>query len=132
MEPPEEIRGKFPELRQSEGVNAELEAEGGCDCIGAGFGSLMGMAYESDGYQVVCGIFPSQSATIPGLLCDSVDSYSADIVSIEEMGLLDSMAFCECSQSDAVPEGRLGVYADSQLYVPCKRYMVAVHMVQII
>ena len=78
----------------------------------------MGMVYESDGNQVVCGIFSGKSAAVPGLLCDSVDPYRSDIVSIEEMGLLDSMAFCECSQSDAVPEGWLGVYADSQLLVP--------------
>ena len=129
MEPPEEIRREFPEFRQPESVYVELDTARNCDCIGSDSGSFMGMAYEHDGNQVVCGIFSGKSAAVPGLLRDSADPYCSDIVSIEEVGLLDSMAFCECGQPDFVLEGWTGIYADCQLHVPCKRNMVVGDMV---
>ena len=79
----------------------------------------MGMADEHD----------KESSAVSGLLCDSVDPYGADTFGIEEMGLLDSVAFCECCQSDSLPEGWSGVHACCKLPVSGERYMVAVHMV---
>ena len=77
----------------------------------------MGLVHEHDGHTLVCGIFPGQSASVSGLLCDSADSYSSAIVSDEEMGLLDCVAVCEYRQLDIVFEGWSGVHADSQLLV---------------
>ena len=94
-----------------------MAAEG----FGRGFGTYarpcVGMVDEHDGHTLVCGIFPGQSASVSGLLCDSADSYSSAIVSDEEMGLLDCMAVCEYSQSDTVFEGWAGLYADSELFI---------------
>ena len=108
-------------------------ASEGNDCrSGACAGSCVGMADEHDGYKMVRGVFPCQSSAVSGLLRDSSYTHCPDIVGIEEMGLLDCMALCEYSESDALSEGRTGLHADSQLPVPYKRHMVAVHMVQVV
>ena len=91
------------------------ERTGGRVCTRSG--SCVGMVYEHDGNQVVCGIFPCQSASVSGLLCDSADSDCTIAVSNEEVGLLDSMAFCKCGQPDIVSESRTGVHADCKLPV---------------
>ena len=96
---------------------------------GACSGSCVGMAYEHDGYEVVCGIFPGKSSSLPGLLRDSPDIDGTDSVRAEEVGLLDSMAFRERGQPDSLPEGRTGLHAGSQLPVLGKRHLVPVHMV---
>ena len=101
-----------------------------CCGLGTGIGTCMGMVDVDDGYAMVCGIFPGKSASVSGLLRDSVDPYRADFVGTQEMGLLDSMAVCEYRQSDAVPEGRTGVYADCQLPVSGQRRVVTVQLVQ--
>ena len=61
---------------------------------------------------------------------DRIDPYSPDPVCTQEVGLLDCMAVCECSQPDPLPEGRTGLHAGCQLSVPDKRHLVIVHMVQ--
>ena len=94
MEPSEEIGREFGEIRRPEGFHVELEAEGTGDGIGTDTSPAVGMAYEHDGHKMVCGIFPGKPAAISGLLRDSTDSYSSDTVCPEEVGLLDSMAFC--------------------------------------
>ena len=96
---------------------------GSCAC------PCVGLAYESDGHKVVCGILPGKSASLPGLLCDSSYIDSTDLVCIEEVGLLDSMAFCEYRQPDTLPEGWSGVYADCKLPVPDQRSLVTVQLV---
>ena len=45
------------------------------------------------------------------------------------MGLLDRMAFCEYCKLDTIPAGRIGIHADSQLYVSGQWHLVIVHMV---
>ena len=77
----------------------------------------MGLVHEYDGYSLVCGIFPGQSASVSGLLCDCVDFDCAAALGNEEMGLLDCMAVCEYSKLDPILEGWFGVYADRQLLV---------------
>ena len=106
-----------------------MAAERFCRRSGAGAGVRVGMADEHDGYEMVCGIFPCQSASVSGLLRDCAYPYGSDFVGVEEMGLLDCMAFCECGQSDPLPEGRSGIHADSKLPVSGQRNMVVVHMV---
>ena len=93
-------------------------------------GSGVGLVDVDDGNEVVRGIFPCQSASVSGLLRYRADTHGADIVRPEEMGLLDSLAFCEYRQSDTIPEGGTGVHADSKLSVSGEWYMVTVYMVQ--
>ena len=96
---------------------------GSCTCIG------VGLVDEHDGYEVVCGILPGESASISGLLCDRADPHSTDFVGVEEMGLLDCMAVCEYCKSDALSEGRTGVHADCQLPVSRQWRVVTIYMV---
>ena len=100
--------------------------------LGSGAGPGMGMADEHDGNQVVRGIFPCQSSSVSGLLRDGAHPHGSDTVRIEEMGLLDCMAFREHRQSDTLPEGRAGLHADCQLPVSGERHLVPVYLVQII
>ena len=70
-----------------------------------------------------------KSAALSGLLCHSADTYCTAAVSSQEVGLLDSMAFCERCKSDSLSEGRACLHADSQLPLPGKWCVVFVHMV---
>ena len=87
------------------------------------------MVHEHDGNKVVCGLVPGKSASISGLLRDSAYPDCPAVVSDEEMGLLDSMAFCECGKPDPLSEGGTGIHADCKQPVSDQRDMVALYMV---
>ena len=61
--------------------------------------------------------------------CDSAYTYGSDAFGTEEVGLLDSMAFCEHCQSDTLSEGGSCVHAYSKLPLPGQRHLVAVQLV---
>ena len=91
-----------------------MEAEGFCGGFGSNARSGLGLVDEHDGYALVCGIFPSESASVSGLLRDGADFDGPNIVGSKEMGLLGGLAVCEHCKLDFISEGRVGVHADCQ------------------